>query len=427
MAAPRNNSYSVASGDGVYAGRPRIVPPVDAELVAAGGWTWYNDERAIVHGGNTFIAFNAGGGGSGHLRAARLEHGTNAITTGTITTAGSLDDHVCPGLVRLPSGLLAAFYAQNPDTLVRYRFSTAADSVTGWGSIQTTPTTPFPTVYVQPRLLPTSGRLILFSRCIIDSSTRRHYYNVSADNAGTWGSWVEFMRPPTTGIPYLIAQQSGDRIYLLVSTGHPVNGQASIYCGYAEWHTGDNALRFYRMDGTQLSLPFNPSSLTLVYDGSTQRAWNWDIAVGADGHPRVLFSRYPANNGTDIRMMYSRWDGAAFTTPVDVRGASVGTSLYAGEAFYTGGACFDGNDPDAIYLSAEVTAGVYELQKWRTNDVGLTWAKVRDISTGTVGQDNIRPISPVGHGATDAVYWMRTAYTAYDNWSGSLRFANGVA
>jgi hypothetical protein len=418
---------SVALSATVDAGGDVVAAPataVEADFVANGGWTWYNDERAIAANGFTFVTYNAGGGNSGNQLAARYRHSDGQITTGTITTAGSLDDHVCPGLIRLPSGTLVAFYCQNPDTFVRYRFSTSADSVTAWGAVQTTPNTPFNTVYVNPRYLPTSGRVILFSRCIIDSSTRRHYFNVSADNAATWGSWVEYMRPASNGIPYLIAEQTGDRIYLLMSDTHPVSGQSSIYCGYCEWVSGE--LRFYDMAGTQLTLPFNTTSLTLVYSGSSVRSWNWDIKIDGDGRPRILFSRYPNNNGTDIRMMFTRWDGSAFTTPVDIRGSSVGTSLYAGEAFYTGGACFDGNDLNAVYLSAEVATGVYEMQKWRTSDNGATWAKVRDLSTGTSGQDNIRPVSPPGHSANDAVYWMQTTYTAYDNWSGKLRFANEV-
>lgn len=411
-----------ASGDVVAGGSL----PVEADFVANGGWTWYNDERAIVANGYTFVTYNAGGGGSGNQLAARYQHSNGTITTGTITTSGSLDDHVCPGLIRLPSGTLVAFYCQNPDTFVRYRFSTSADSVTAWGSVQTTPNTPLNCVYVNPRYLPTHSRTVLFSRCVVSTQVRSHVYTSSNDDCATWASWVEWCKPSGNGIPYLVMEQTGDRMHILMSDTHPVSGQASIYHGYAEWNTGDNALRFYKSDGTRItaSLPFAPSEFTLVYNGSSVRSWNWDIKIDSNGRPRVLYTRYPNNNGTDIRVMFSRWDGSAWTTGVDIEGASVGTSLYSGEAYYTGGACFDGNDINVVYLSTEVNTGVYELQKWRTTDNGATWSKVRDLSTGTSGQDNIRPVSPVGHSANDAVYWMLTTYTAYDNWSGKLRFAN---
>jgi hypothetical protein len=426
MATPTNGSVSVpASTAVVYGGRSAPGGgPAERDLVANGGWTWFNDERAIVGGGYTFVSYNGGGGGSAHMLAARVDS-SGAVTTGTITTSGSFDDHMSPGLVRLPSGVLFAAYCTNPDTFVRFRYSSAADSVTSWGSVNTTPATPYPCVYVNPRRLPASGQLLLFTRCVIDSGTRRHYYAASANDGASWGPWVEWCRPAVSGIPYMVMEQSGDRLYILMSDTHPVSGQSSIYAGYAEWVSG--ALKVYTMDGVELTLPCNPNQMTLVYDGSSARAWVWDIKIGSDGHPRVLFTRYPLNNGTDIRMMFSRWTGSAWSAPVDIAGATVGTSLYATEAYYTGGACFDGNDTNVVYLAREVATGVYEMQKWRSNDNGVTWTKVRDLSTGTAsGQDNWRPVSPVGHTYDLAVIWPQGTYTAYDNWSAKLRAANAA-
>jgi hypothetical protein len=424
VATASPTTYSVDSAETARGGR---FPPVEFQLAANGGWTWFNDERSIVHNGATYVAFNAGGGGSGHMRAVRYDHTSEAITSGTITTSGSSNDHMNPGLIVLPSGILVAFYASHFDTLVRYRFSSSAEDVTSWGSLQTTPTTPYDTVYVNPRYLSGPDRVVLFSRCMIDSNRRTHVLSVSTDQCATFGSWVEWMRPTGNGIPYLVMQQVGDRLHMVISDTHPVSGQSSIYHCYAEWHTGDGALRFYKSDGTRITvpLPFAPSDCTLVFDGSTQRAWTWDITTDASGNPRVLFTKYPSNNGSDIRMMFSRWSGSAWTAAVDIVGASVGTSLYGAEAYYTGGACFDGNDPAVVYLAMEVTAGIYEMQKWRTSDAGATWSMVRALTSGTSsGQDNMRPVSPRNHHDKLAVVWMQGIYTTYTNWTTALRAAN---
>jgi hypothetical protein len=432
MATPTADTYVAASGEDVYGGTSApSVSPVEFNLVAAGGWTWYNDERAIVHNNATYAAFNAGGGGSGHMRAAKFDHATDAITTGTITTSGSGDEHMCPALVPVSDGRLLAFYCTNPDTWIRYRYTSAANSVAAWDSVLTTPVTPYNCVYVNPRLLTGPNKLVLFSRCIIDTGKRTHVYNVSGDEGGTWGSWVEFCRPSgATGIPYAVSTYKGtDEVHFLMSSTHPVQAASSIYHFYAKWHVGDGALRFYKSDGTQItdSLPFDPTAGTLVYDGSSQRAWTWDIAIDGSGNPCALFTKYPSNNGTDIRMMASRWNGSAWTTPVDIAGASVGTSLYGAEAFYTGGACYDRSDVDVVYLSREVATGVYEMQKWRSSNSGSTWAKVRDLSTGTAaGQDNYRPFSPRNANSKFSVVWAQGTYTTYDNWSAKLIAANSA-
>lgn len=401
--------------------------PVEFDLIAAGGWTWFNDERALSTADYTFSSYNTGA--TGGMAALRYRHSDGQITSGVFSSGFTTDDHVVPTLVRLPSGTLMAYYCGNPDSYVRYRSSSAVDAVTSWSSVTTTPASPFPVVYCNPRRLPTSGVTALFSRCITDTADRRHYYITSANDGTSWGSWTEWLASATDAWPYLIVEQDGDRLWLLVTSDHPNEGASSVYAGYCEWNSGDGALRFYTMADVQLTPPFAPSAMTQVYDGSTTHGWILDIKIDGDGYPRVLFQKVSSSPyGADNRVMFSRWNGSAFTTAVDLLGASVGKGIGPTESNgdYIGGACFDGNDTDVVYLGVS-GSGVYEMQKWRTSDNGATWAKTRDLSTGTASTyDNYRPVSPIGHPDELAVIWCQGTYPFYDSWTAKLRGANSA-
>jgi hypothetical protein len=214
--------------------------------------------------------------------------------------------------------------------------------------------------------------------------------------------------------PYVKAINNGvDRIDFFFTNCHPNEGASSVYHCYMQLDAGVE--KFYQSDGTYIGTgPVTPADATLIYDGSSVDSWVWDITRGADGHPRVLFARFPST--TDHRYMFSRWTGSAWTTPVEI--TTAGPYLYAAEANYSGGICFDAADPDTVYLSKQV-GSVWELSEWVTGDSGATWSKVRDIDNG-VSSRNCRPFSPRNHNGELAVVWWRGTYTSYTSYSTSI-------
>src|SRR6185312_8935658 len=86
----------------------------------------------------------------------------------------------------------------------------------------------------------------------------------------------------------------------------------TAFCSlYHIYYTGGN---YFKSDGTPIvtSLPLGSSDLTRVWDGSSLRGWNWDLAMGADGNPVVVFAVLVTNS--DHRYYYGRWNGSAWVT-----------------------------------------------------------------------------------------------------------------
>jgi hypothetical protein len=245
------------------------------------------------------------------------------------------------------------------------------------------------------------------------STTRPRRRFASDDEGDTWGAVSDWVTK-TGSRPYTKSCHNGiNRIDFIISTSHPNEGASSLYHCYL-LVTAGGVETFYKSDGTVIGSSVEPESGTLVYDGSTLDGWQWDITYGSDGKPRVLFSKYVST--TDHRYMFSRWTGSAWTTPVEI--VAGGSYLYAVEAYYSGGMCFDGADPDRVYASVQVS-GQWEIQEYRTTDDGATWSKVRDITQGS-SVKNCRPWSPRGHDGKLKVLWWRGTYTTFTNYSTAI-------
>lgn len=231
------------------------------------------------------------------------------------------------------------------------------------------------------------------------------YYAKSDDGGGTWAAPVQWL-VAAAGRPYLkLAKTSESRIDFLITNGHPTSISTSLYHGYYE------AGNWYQSDGTLVGdvgdMPFAPSDFTLVYDGSTVRGWDWDIARGADGHPRVLFAIFPET--TDHRYYYGRWTGTAWVTTEICTG---GTHLYADERYYSGGLSFDHDTPDRVFASRE-SGGAWNIWRYTTTDNGVTWAGTA-LTTGS--GTRIRPYVVAGASEPKLLYLSGT-YTTYSDYN----------
>ena len=402
---------------------------VKRTVVGVGAWSWFTNPRAVYHSGTYERTYVGSVSTSGSIVVTQYTHTTGDITQTTVTASLEADDHDHAALLVRPSdSKLVAFYSKhNADTSLRYAVSTNAEDATAWGSESTT-TFSGRVTYANPIIVADdSNACYVFSRIEEGTGDFRWSYKRTTDYS-TWGSEVEVWDGGATQSYMHVAKNGTGRIDFFASDGHPsTNGNTSLYHFYAAWDSGTSSLKWYNSGGTEQTLPMTPSNATLIYDGSGgQDGWNHQIAIDGSGYPRVLFQKRVSATGTgDMRIMFARWNGSAWTTPVEITAA--GGYVYSSEPAYCGVSCFDGSDLNTVYLGKEVS-GVYEIQKWVTSDTGATWSKDADITTGGVsGQPNFRPFSPLGHTGRLACLWTSGVYTSYTNYRMNIHCSPGLS
>ena len=409
MATPTADSYSAGSGSTtIFGGRVGLQPLPPQMLVSNGVWTWFSDSRAITHTVSgqqvTDIGYVTNNGSPGVTRVPHFNEG--ARTSFLLRNAMELDDHNNAVLLKRQDGRLLTAYCKHPEptTIHRVRVSASEGSIASWGT-EATPTATNPT-YANLFYLSVPQLTCLIYRSGL-TATMPGAMITSANGGDTWGA-EEFLYQFAGQRPYPQYTSNGtNRIDVFTTQAHPSGLNTSVYHFYILF-AADGSKTFHASNGASLGpAPVSVDAATLVYDGSSQRAWTWDITYGTDGHPRVMFQK--RQSATDFRLMMSRWTGSAWTTPTQI--AAMGSYIYVGQEDYTVGGCFDGNTPDRAYVSVE-SGGTSELQEYRTANNGATWTKHRDITTGS-GTWNFRPWSPRGHDGRVAVLWCRGVYTSY--------------
>lgn len=425
MVTARADSYSIASGADLHAGRA-APSPFDGglEVTADGIWTWFTRPE-VVQIGNALYTGTVSS--DGRCRAHRTDLSTGATLTFDLSGVLEVDDHNNTSFLALEDGRLAAFYGAHNDTQFKYRIwnpsAGAFDNAAAWAAQQARGTGNGPYSYPNPiRFSQDSPKVWLFSRRWLSGGgdTRNLSYrtapNLTSAPPHDWSAFTD-VYTVSGRIPYWRTAQDGvNRVHFAITDMHPVQGQSSLGHFYGQLD-GSNVMRWYQTDGTEITdtLPFGYGSITPVYDGTAVRCWVSDCTIDSDGRPRILWMRYPNNNGTAIEYWHSRWTGSAW---VNHKIADDGAALYPGEPFYHGGLCFDGLSPSTIYLSAPIL-GVRQVQEWVTLDSGAAWAKVRDLTTGgTVGTPlKARPIGVKGGDGRVNVLWWEGTYTTFTNYS----------
>lgn len=413
MASPTTDFYAAASGQSVVGGQ--FSAKEVATIEGNGIWTWFTDPRAVYYNGNTYIGWV---NSSGSIGITKYNHTSRSSSSFILSASLEVDDHDNAAILIRPDGRILAMYGKHNDTSgFRYRISTNAEDITAWGSevVRSSGIT-LPVSYSNPFYLSQSGKIYCFFRSGAGGVGTNPWGMVeSSDYGATWSN-PQFNFLTNTGArPYPKWVSNGvDRIDIMTTNCHPNEGVSSIYHFYGKLD-GSNVIQYYKTDGTLIGTSVTVSDLTLIYDGTTKEAWVWDITYGSDGNPRVVFVKFEST--TDQRFMFSRWTGSAWTTPVEI--TSGGQYLYSGEQNYSGGICFDSKRPDTVYLSKQV-GSYWEIQHWRTADDGATWAKQRDITTGSTVK-NCRPYSPRNHNGDLPVIWWSGTYTSYTNYNTAIK------
>ena len=143
-------------------------------------------------------------------------------------------------------------------------------------------------------------------------------------------------------------------------------------------------------------------------------SWVWDIATDATGHPVVAYTTFPST--TKHQYHWARWDGRGWDDHVIMPNAGPYIGNVA-EANYSAGIALDHTDPTIVYQSWQ-NAGTWNLQQWKLNGDGETWAT--DLIANGSGplDENIRPYVPLNRPAdTEMVMWLRGQY---DYWNFSV-------
>lgn len=384
----------------IFTGAFAWAPPqgLVSTLTAApeGGWTWFNEPRAISRGGVTYFGYTRGSDGA--VLAASLDEATMELETFTLHAALEIDDHTDPAFVFLPDGRMMALYAKHStDGSLRYRITTAAGDISAWAAEATVPSLPAGIVtYAVPVWLP-GDDLRVYYRMLAGGDF--DWYMSSWDGS-TWAAGVAVAEPRYIKVAYT------DTAIHFIASEHPADAQTSLYHFY--WEDG----AYHQSDGTVITggLPITTDRMTLVYDGSTEEAWMMDVAMNGD-LPMVVFSSYPGNDGSEHIYRLAEWDGDSWDLQsLGSAGADIhpGTISGNGEPFYSGGAAIA--DPDLLYLSRQSGVGQWSMS--RLARVGGEWQE----KVLTSGSKDIRPARVVD-GTRLRALWLRGAYTTYLDYS----------
>ncbi|MEH2036020.1 BNR-4 repeat-containing protein [Nostoc sp.] len=471
-----------------------------------GVWTFFTNPRAVCYGGNTYIGWVDNRGVVGITKVNNTTKESTHFDLDDISNIADPDraemnDHDNAAVFIKSDGRITCYYGVHNDPGgIRSRTTIYPEDITEWSTAivyspantGSNPNVNLPTCYSNPRLLEDAGMLLYHFRTGTPPKAPHAILFANIQNTPNFTAFYSdalpliesenTLHPWGNQRPYVQSVVNGkNRVDFLFTDGHPGdlgtkgdgNG-TSLYHFYVEWDKAANKARYYTSAGVEMvnpsatgaqspSLPIRPkhhqgSDPTMVWNGVNVRSWAWDIVIGFDDKPCVLFTTYDNGAGsfgyTNQRYMFSRWDGTAWTTPVDITGANVvpstqtivrgvavsspgmGTKRVNGftldEPCYTGGCCFDANNPNIVYLVNTVVqnstnnsdflstdpttdpTGTRELQEWRISNDGLTWSKVRDITTNSLPNIiNGRPYSPKNHDGKIAVVWWRGPYAGW--------------
>jgi hypothetical protein len=406
-----------------------------------GAWSWFMDERAIVHEGKLIVGSVRAVGDFrnnqdpdwGNVEITVYDLASGEIQRAVLHRHFEQDDHDGPALLPLPDGRYLAVYTKHGvERRVYSRLSEPRDPL-AWS-----PATEFETPGVDARTfsgdnvtysnlfrLP-SGRILNFFR----GPDHDPNYMYSDDSGRTWRYGGRLLKGRDGYSPYLkYAFDGQSTIHFVVTDDHPRNYDNSIYHGFirdGSIHLSDGTKRAKLSESTNVELA--AWDMTKLFQGDADNVgWVIDLELDAEQKPYVVFSVQKdgrglprGQGGMDHRFHYGRWDGKSWRVHEI---AYAGTRLYPGEDDYTGLAALDPNDPNVVYISTDadpVTGAPLvsradgqrhrELYRGVTRDAGATW-KWEPITAHSTA-DNLRPLVPKWKDPRTALVWMRGKYEA---------------
>lgn len=368
---------------------------VDREL-GAGSWSYFGDPRAISHDGHTFTGWIST---TGNVWVARYTAG-GTLTKRLLFRGLGRDDHNNPSLVFRRDGHIVVFFSPHSGhqlpppgirSVMRYKVSLHRYSIEGFGRVRTVPTNvPGGLGFTYPNPIQLRDKLWLFWR----GGNWNPTFSYTEDYL-TWVPARELVYHGGGERPY--AKYVGDgerRIHGIFTEGHPRNFRNSLY--YVRYDAGN----LYAVDGRRLGslrdVPLHTSRLDRVYrfSASGGRAWPHDIALTAEGRPRIVYTRRVNDRDT---FYYAYHNGERWISRKIV-GAGAGRNF-----FTSGGASLDHEDPRFVYLSR--TIGPWnQVERWFTPDNGRSWQTLQ--LTAHPDGFSMRPVTPRGLTSANRVLYV---------------------
>jgi hypothetical protein len=425
-------------------------------LKTNGGWSWFQDPRAIIDNGQILIGSVAGtttAGGSGFnagdINLTTYSLSTQAASNTVLHAALEQDDHDVPAIVALPDGRYMAIYQKHGgDNLVRWRTSTITGSTAGWNAEATGTANPASdgngNTYANPFYLSVPNKLYSFSRSIGYDPNYSVFTSLTNTNptyayGGHWMYWKNPNTGPLTGgngRPYVkFASNGTDTVWFANTEDSPDNYDNSLYVGYMKFDAAGNGT-VYTSTGTLLgnistataptggSNPpstgnagditsgtgksYLPTDFTPVLQSNvsannmTGKAVSWASSMRLDsfGNPYIgIVVRDNLNDavGNDLEYYFAHFNGSSCQVS---RMGYAGNPLYSGQPNYAGLITLDPYDPNKAYISANVDPstdaplGHYQIFEGTSSDNGATWDWTQLTSSTSV--DNVRPIIAYG-------------------------------
>jgi hypothetical protein len=355
--------------------------------LGAGAWSYFGDPRAIAHNGHTFTGWIST---TGNVWVAHIRP-DGSFTKRLIYRNLGVDDHNNPSLVFRPDGRIMVFFSPHsghvlpPPSLrpsrMRYRLSKAPFSINGFEPVRLVNTNvPGGLGFTYPNPMQLHGKLWLFWRGGGWNPTFSY-----TRNGRDWVPARELLRSVDPQRPY--AKYVGDgnrRIHGIFTEGHANHFHNSLY--YLRYENSNLFGAGGRRLGSLRSVPLPIHKLERVYrfTKATGSAWPHDIALTAQGRPRIVYTRRVGHQ--DV-FFYGYHNGSRW---VSRRIVDAGPGL---PSFTSGGATLDHEDPRIVYLSRK-TGAFHQVEVWFTPDEGRTW-RHRQL-TAEPSHYCIRPVTPRG-------------------------------
>lgn len=403
-------------------------------LTDDGAWCWFSDPRAICFKGHYHRIYAGWMNQYGDVVAGYYDCDNHHILYDTIRRKFEVDDHNNPSIFIDSQGRLTLFYCGHAHSSPIYSIqSKSPEHINDWEmekSLYLNDTVTYRNLrnsYTYTnihQLSEENNRLYLFWR----GMDFKPNFSVSYDGGISWTAGKILILPERLypdRRPYLKTDADGkEKIHFAFTDGHPrMEPTNSIYymCYRNDSLFKANGEIIGRLDDA----PFEPGKTDMVYDAelTSEKAWIWDVAEGTDGNPVMVYARFP--DDTNHCYYYARWNGESWDNHLMINSGRWFPQTPLGkkepEPNYSGGIALDHEDPSIVYLSVD-RDGVFEIEKWKTSDNGMSWSV--EAITSNSKNDNVRPFA-IRNAADDSnmqIIWMNVnRYVHYTDFHTSLK------
>jgi hypothetical protein len=410
-----HGSYSTAQTVGFFVDWATTGTPVQSTIYAAwapagaattsdiivsdGARTWFNLPSTILLSGSLYAG--------GVKKDGSVIVGANNSAPTTLKSTMEIDDHDNPALLARSSDgkIIAAYSKHSADNNFYVRISSSAGDVSAFGAENNIGTTLGTGSLAYANLVEVTDGIFLFCR-ILTGGGYKLIFSKSTDNGATWSAGTVWFNGPQR--PYFqIAKTAANRFDLIINDDNPnsagTNGIYHFYYDAGTWR---------KSDGTSLgAVPFTTSQFTQIWDGTTIKAWPWDIAW-INGKLRAVYAVFQST--TDHRYRYASLSGGVWSDAEICTGGGTVYATSGAEDYYSGGVCLDPDDETKIYCSRTVSS-VHQLYRGVTANGGATFTMTQ-LTFG--GEKKFRPSKLAG---ISSLSYMTGRYYTYIDWGVRLQ------